>query len=357
LLIACQGAGESASTGDNTSEIDPRYRPHGSPVELGLAGYAKVLCSAVFVSERDIEEARHNSGYMFLPEEMHEVEVHVDLDETERRVALSLDDGLTRSARYVGDQGCVIERPGAEQHLIFEPTEVSSTLPEADLQAWPMGDAPEPGATVDELDRSQIDRIVDLAFADPQETLTAAFLVVHRGRILAERYAPGVSKETQLESWSMGKSLTATLVGLLIEQGLLGLDEPAPVPAWQHEDDARHDITIRNLLNMSSGLLFTAPRDPDFSPDKGYPDHIFIYTGAVDSFDYSINRPLQFPVNTTFSSPVMTTERLEIGPGSDCSTYRTGPGRESGCYPRALSSLSPPPPLLGPNRSTEASSG
>jgi CubicO group peptidase (beta-lactamase class C family) len=144
----------------------------------------------------------------------------------------------------------------------------------------------------------QVDRIVDLAFADPKETLTAAFLVVHRGRIIAERYAPGVNKDTQLESWSMGKSLTATLVGLLIQQGLLGLDDPAPVSAWQEEDDPRRNITIRNLLNMSSGLRFVAPRDPDFSPEKGYPDHIYIYTGAVDAFDYSINRPLQFPVNT-----------------------------------------------------------
>lgn len=300
LLFACQSAKTSPapehSPENSTVEIDPRYRPQGSPVELGLAGYAKVLCSAVFVSERDIEEARRNSGYMFLPEKMHEVEVQVDLYKTERRVVLSLDDGFTRSARYVGDQGCVIERPNAEQHVFFEPTTVSSTLPEADLQPWPAGDASPPEPTRDGL--VQIDRIVDLAFADPKETLTAAFLVVHRGRIIAERYAPGVNKDTQLESWSMGKSLTATLVGLLIQQGLLDLDDPAPVPAWQEEDDPRRNITIRNLLNMSSGLLFIAPRDPDFSPEKGYPDHIYIYTGAVDVFDYSIHRPLQFPANT-----------------------------------------------------------
>ena len=49
---------------------------------------------------------------------------------------------------------------------------------------------------------------------------------------------------------------------------------------------------------MSSGLRFIATQDPDYTPDKGYPDHFYIYTGAVNAFDYSVNVPLQFPVNT-----------------------------------------------------------
>jgi len=49
---------------------------------------------------------------------------------------------------------------------------------------------------------------------------------------------------------------------------------------------------------MSSGLRFIATQDPDYTPDKGYPDHFYIYTGAVDAFEYSMNKPLQFPVNS-----------------------------------------------------------
>jgi CubicO group peptidase (beta-lactamase class C family) len=96
----------------------------------------------------------------------------------------------------------------------------------------------------------------------------------------------------------MGKSITATLIGLLIREGALSLDQPAPVPAWQAEGDPRKAITVRNLLNMSSGLHFTAPRDPDYSEDKGYPDHMLIYTGAVDAFEFSYGKPLQFPPGT-----------------------------------------------------------
>jgi CubicO group peptidase (beta-lactamase class C family) len=138
---------------------------------------------------------------------------------------------------------------------------------------------------------------VGAAFADP-EGLTAAFVVVHQGQIVAERYAPGIGKDTQLESWSMGKSLTATLVGLLIRDGEFALHDRAPVEAWQSPEDPRREITIAHLLRMSSGLHFIAPRDPDYTEDKGYPDHMLIYTGAIDAFQHSITRPLQFPPGT-----------------------------------------------------------
>jgi CubicO group peptidase (beta-lactamase class C family) len=154
-----------------------------------------------------------------------------------------------------------------------------------------------PDSLPEGVDKAKLDAAVDKAFANP-ESLTAAFVVAYKGQIVAERYAHGAHKDMQLESWSMGKSITATLIGLLIQQGELALDEPAPVPAWQGEDDPRKAITVRNLLNMSSGLHFTAPRDPDYSEDKGYPDHMFIYTGAVDAFDFSIGKPLQFPPGT-----------------------------------------------------------
>ncbi len=97
----------------------------------------------------------------------------------------------------------------------------------------------------------------------------------------------------------MGKSLTATLVGILLQEGHFALDDPAPVPLWQEEpDDPRAAIRISDLLQMSSGLRFIAPRDPDYTPDKGYPDHMYIYTGAIDAFRHSVTRPLQFPPAT-----------------------------------------------------------
>jgi CubicO group peptidase (beta-lactamase class C family) len=148
-----------------------------------------------------------------------------------------------------------------------------------------------------EIDAARLAAATDTAFADP-EALTAAFVVVYRGRIVAERYRPGITKDTQLESWSMGKSVTATLFGLLVRDGVYSLDQEAPVPEWHRPGDPRSKIRISDLLRMSSGLRFIAGQDADYTPDLGYPDHMYIYTGAVDAFRYSIDKPLQFPPGT-----------------------------------------------------------
>ena len=270
------------------------YAPNGTPVELGLAGYAKVLCSAIFVSGRDANEAVKNSGFFLMPAGQAE-KVTWTVDREARIVRMTLD-GVTREAKFYGDQGCIIhqqKKPG----IFFTPVPVKTTLPDAAGQPWPMGDADAAAPPLPEVDPARIDAAVQAAFADPA-ALTAAFLVLHKGRIVAERYMPGITQDTQLESWSMGKSITATLFALLVKDGTYTLEQPAPVPEWRSPDDPRGKIRNIDLLRMSSGLRFIAGQDPDYTDDKGYPDHMFIYTGAVDAFAYSVNRPLQFPPNT-----------------------------------------------------------
>jgi CubicO group peptidase (beta-lactamase class C family) len=270
------------------------YIPAGSATELGLAGYAKVLCSAVFVSGRDPKEAARNSGYFLMPPELADKPTWtIDRDAKVVRMTLG---GITREAKHYGDQGCIIhqkDKPG----IFFKPVPVTTTLPDAATQMWPMGDkTPDEGLSAG-VDRAKLDAAVNAAFADP-EALTAGFIVVHKGRIVAERYMPGITKDTQLESWSMGKSITSTLFALLVKDGTYTLEQPAPVALWQKPGDPRSKIRNIDLLRMSSGLRFIATQDPDYTPDKGYPDHFYIYTGAVDAFAYSIDKPLQFPVNT-----------------------------------------------------------
>jgi CubicO group peptidase (beta-lactamase class C family) len=127
--------------------------------------------------------------------------------------------------------------------------------------------------------------------------MTAAFVVTWKGRIVAERYDAGITATTPLESWSMGKSLVATLVGLLVQQGAYQLDQKAPIPEWQTAGDPRSEIRIADILRMSSGLRIRAPLDPGFDPEGPYPDHVYLYTGGVDSFRYAATRPQQWPPN------------------------------------------------------------
>ena len=109
----------------------------------------------------------------------------------------------------------------------------------------------------------------------------------------------------------MGKSLTATLIGVLIKQGVYDIWQPAPIPEWQSAGDPRAKIRIGDLMHMSSGLRIRAPQDPDYDPAGPYPDHLYLYTGSVNSFHYAATRPLQWPPNTVGryrnSDPVLIT--------------------------------------------------
>jgi CubicO group peptidase (beta-lactamase class C family) len=130
----------------------------------------------------------------------------------------------------------------------------------------------------------------------------------------------------------MGKSLTATLMGILINKGIYELDQPAPIPEWQEkEDDPRTQIKISDLLHMSSGLRFRAPQDPDFDRSVGYPDHIYVYTGAVNTFHWTANRNQQWPPNTVGRyrncDPVLVNYLVRLGVEGQGEEYLSFPQR------------------------------
>lgn len=98
---------------------------------------------------------------------------------------------------------------------------------------------------------------LDRAFTEPAQPpyrRTRAIVVVKSGRIIAERYADGIGPETPLLGFSMTKSVISALTGILVRQGKLKLDGPAPVAAWANPDDPRHAITVDQLLRHTAGL-------------------------------------------------------------------------------------------------------
>ena len=98
---------------------------------------------------------------------------------------------------------------------------------------------------------------LDRAFAEPAQPpyrRTRAVVVMKSGRVVAERYADGIGPETPLLGFSMTKSVVSALIGVLVRQGKLKLDGPAPVAAWKDPDDPRHAITVDQLLRHTAGL-------------------------------------------------------------------------------------------------------
>jgi CubicO group peptidase (beta-lactamase class C family) len=275
-----------------------------SRVELALRDYAKIMCSAVFISGRDLIEAERDSGPLVTENigssysvfsEADRAQAQVRVDQKLKIVTVTFRDFVPGIAHFYGDQGCVILPPGVKDAL-FTPEKVTTRLPSAESQSWPMGDVIPKQSLPHGIDPARLQTVVDQVFSEPAGE-TIAFLVIHKGQIIAERYGLGASKDTLIEGWSMGKSLLAALIGVVIKDGEFKLYDAAPVPDWQRPGDPRSKIRIADLLRMSGGLHFTAPRDPDFSPDV-FPDHLYVYNGAVNSYEFAYARPLQFPPNT-----------------------------------------------------------
>ena len=116
--------------------------------------------------------------------------------------------------------------------------------------------------------KDQLARALDDIFTAQGVGETRAVVVMANGKLAAERYAPGYDKDTRFVSWSMAKTVTGVLIGMLVSDGLLALDKPAPVPLWQRPGDPRAEITLRHLLQMRSGLRHTEAGDPPYESSE-----------------------------------------------------------------------------------------
>jgi CubicO group peptidase (beta-lactamase class C family) len=282
----------------------PYVPPPGDPLMHHAAGYAKVICSAVFITGLDPDFAAEHVGYFTAPAEERKKLGKPVIDRGARAVHITVPNGTRRTALYTGDQGCVT-LPAGSRSIHFTPVKLKRQPPIEANAALP----PEVHAT-------KVKQAVEAAF-EPAEAMTAALVVSWRGNVIAERYAPGIKATTPLESWSMGKSLTATLLGILMKRGVYDLGQPAPIPEWSGKNDPRAKITIADILHMSSGLRIKAPQDPDYDPKGPYPDHVYLYTGGMDSFHYAATRPLQWPPGTVGryhnTDPVLANYLVRLG--------------------------------------------
>ena len=325
LSVACGVAEEEIPNADGSTEsliaraqafeLDTEYNPPpGEALHHQTAGFAKILCSGVFITGLDAADAAANVGGFISPfdERRHVVDTVVDYEQ--ERVALTLPDGVTRTAKRYENQGCVAHGIG-EDSVHFVPTTVERNLPPAATTPWPMGDVLSDASWPSEIDMEKVEEALDIGFG-PAEARTLGLVVTYKGRILGERYGEGIDIHTPLESWSMTKSLTGTLMGVLIEQGTYELWQPAPVPEWQEPGDPRQEIRIGDIMRMSSGIKINAPSDPDYDRDI-YADHYYLYTATSNSYEWAATRPQEWPPNTIGryrnTDPVLTSYLIRLG--------------------------------------------
>ncbi|MGX7951290.1 serine hydrolase domain-containing protein [Tsuneonella sp. HG249] len=157
----------------------------------------------------------------------------------------------------------------------------------------------DPGAPTEQLARA-----VDEAFANEGVGETRAVVVMHGGRIAAERYAPGYGPDTRFVSWSMAKTVTATMIGMLVADGRLRLDESPPVPRWQRPGDPRGEITLRQLLQMRSGLRHVESGEIPY--ESGEVRMLFL-DGRNDMATFAESQPLEAEPGAKFEYSSNTT--------------------------------------------------
>ena len=184
------------------------------------------------------------------------------INKTRQAVAIGAGEGtpIMRAAFREGI-GCVILAPDQTFEDIDRLPILELPYPPGDPAtiAWPDGDLITDRSLPAGVDAAALQAASDWAFdRESLEQVTLSLLVVHNGRILHERYAPGMDMTTRTRTWSTAKSIAVTLIGMLVDQGRMQLDEPLGLEwlprARSPETDPRNAITLRHVLNMSSGL-------------------------------------------------------------------------------------------------------
>lgn len=150
----------------------------------------------------------------------------------------------------------------------------------------------EPGVS-----REALARAVDELFTADGLGETRAVLVMYRGEVVAERYAGGYGPDTRHIGWSMSKTVTGVIIGMMVADGRLRLDDPAPVPRWQRSGDPRGEITLRHLLQMRSGLRHDEQADPVYTSAEV---RMMFMDGRDDMAAWAEAQPLEHDPGSTF---------------------------------------------------------
>ncbi len=241
--------------------------------EMIRRGQQAILsCNGLFTSHRTVDQVWRQE-LAFLPDPVGQLmpardgegwtvrgEVEIDRDRRAVRIGDPEDDVPAMRAAFREGIGCVILPPDQDFGDIGALPEIVLPSPPGDPaeMAWPDGDLVDEVTVPDGVDAGALAAASDWAFErDTPEQVTLSLLVIQDGEIIHERYAPGVEIETRTRTWSTAKSIAATLIGILVDDGRMALDEALGLdwnPQVRETSDPRDAITLRHVLNMSSGL-------------------------------------------------------------------------------------------------------
>ena len=253
-------------------------------------------CNGLFTSNRTLQQV-FSQELAYLPQRVGTAQggaYAVDWDR--KAVAIGADGGTVpvMRAAFRKGIGCVILAPDQTFADIDGLPELDMPLPPGDPAKipWPYGDLIEGKQLPVPVNGAALQAASDWAFErDSPEQVTVSLLVVYDGEIIHERYAPGFDVTTRTRTWSTAKSIAVTLMGMLADEGRLALDEPLGFEwfprARSPETDPRNAITLRHVLNMSSGLYTVDNSGLEYATGSG-----LAYWAGASSIRGARNRAL-----------------------------------------------------------------
>jgi CubicO group peptidase (beta-lactamase class C family) len=270
---------------------------------IGSGFGAEIMCNAIFVSGRTPQNIKTTDfaapGYELLRFFGETVE------REKKRVTASAYGFAPQTAIYRNGLGCTLLGGRSEEELRAD-APAFDMEPLADPQAfWPEGERADPTALSEGVDKPALAAAIEAAFAEPDPARprnTRALVVVYRGRLVAERYAPGFDATMPLIGWSMTKGALNALIGLRVKDGKIAATDEALMPEWRDQDDPRRRISLDDLLRMSSGLAF------DESYDDPLADVTVMLFDRGDMAKFAADKELLHPPGTVFSYSSGTSE-------------------------------------------------
>ena len=256
---------------------------------------AVLMCNGLFTSGRTFEQV-FKQELAYLPDPVGTIDggeylINRDL----KAVAIGgVKSGQVMRAAFREGIGCVVMAPNQDFDDIDSLPILKLPDPGGDVASmpWPGGDVVEQEPLPGIVDSAALAAASDWAFdRESPEQVTLSLIVIHRGDIIHERYADGVDMTTRTRTWSTAKSIAVTLIGMLVDDGRLKLDEPLGIewlPAVESPDnDPRNAITLRHVLNMSSGLYPVDSFGMEYATGSG-----LAYWAGASSIDGARRRAL-----------------------------------------------------------------
>ena len=270
------------------------FAPQREMIQRGVQ--AILQCNGLFTGDRTLDQVfEQELAYLRDPVGTAEGGDY-EVDWERKAVAIGAPGAIpTMRAAFREGIGCVILSPDQTFDDIDD-LPILTTPPLAGdpaAMAWPDGDLVEDRPLPAGIDPVALQAASDWSFdRDSPEQVTLSLIVMHDGQIIHERYAPGIDMFTKTRTWSTAKSIASTLIGMLVDEGKLALDEPLPFDwlpenAGSAEADPRREITLRHVLNMSSGLYPVDSWGMEYATGSG-----FSYWAGESSVHGARNRSL-----------------------------------------------------------------